>query len=688
MDDNVASSRLRPLLPGPARDGPSGSRPPFKLNIPKRTSVKTACQACRQRKAKCDGQRPQCLACVSGGRECHYVSHPFEAEAAVLKRKHEKLQERITEHESLYSSLKTREPHETDEILRRIRAGQDVKTITGDIRGMDAAKQSSTSSTSRKHASSPTLLATRTSFSEAQQPGLTASNEHPDHILEEAWQDTQRRPSEHMFIGIPGYILPLSRWTSAHQDNNLLSHLLLLFWTWDTVCNRVIDRTIFEEDLKNLDPMTTGAPSEIRFCSPFLVNALLAVGCLYSTDSATFSVPDEISTRGRIFAQEALRCLKIEDTRPSLAVAQGLALMYAYESALGDGDTALEFYSLMQQRYMELRLDDIQRSTDTAIAGSRQRAEAHALSWIQWGFYVWDWKPMHGLCRRSVIEKPTREKTWQQDSAPLNRKESPEYWWFPYPESMVPQRSLKREIFDVECTFTEITEQVLGFIIPIEQGVSPFSNTKRAVELYSKLMEWKFSLPEPLRAENAVLPAAILLHPGVDLVAISVLQPFDSIPKSAFGPFNPRSTTYAHATNAMSTIWHFRALYTLRNEHWLIQTSTVCAFRVLLAIEESPIQLETFIKACRALLELGEAFPVAKKVRYAIESTIKDKGVNLPAYAKEYMPHGARAGIVELIDVKVRDHTVAAEEASERNEDRFTLTGLLSALAPSETEAD
>ena len=83
--------------------------------------------------------------------------------------------------------------------------------------------------------------------------------------------------------------------------------------------------------------------------------------------------------------------MKLEDTRPSLPVTQGMALMYVYEGALGDGESALEFHTLMQQRYKALRLDDIQRSTDTAIAGSRQRAEAHALSWIQWGFYVWDW---------------------------------------------------------------------------------------------------------------------------------------------------------------------------------------------------------------------------------------------------------------------------------------------------------
>lgn len=99
-------------------------------------------------------------------------------------------------------------------------------------------------------------------------------------MFEEAWRDNQQRHSEDVFVDIPGYTLPLSRWTKAYQDDKLLSHLMLLFWAWDTVCNRIIDRTIFEEDLKNLDPTTTGAPSELRFCSPFLVNALLAVSCV------------------------------------------------------------------------------------------------------------------------------------------------------------------------------------------------------------------------------------------------------------------------------------------------------------------------------------------------------------------------------------------------------------------------
>lgn len=136
----------------------------------------------------------------------------------------------------------------------------------------------------------------------------------------------------------------------------------------------------------------------------------------------------------------------------------------------------------------------------------------------------------------------------------------------------------------------------------------------------------------------------------------------------------------------MSTIWQFRALYTLRNESWLIQAASVCAFKVLFAIQESPIHLETFIKACRALMELAEAFPVAEEVIYSIESVVKEKQVDLPSYAREYLPNGAGEGATELQGVKVRDHSVIVEKADpHESEDRFTMTGLLSALAPYET---
>jgi hypothetical protein len=107
---------------------------------------------------------------------------------------------------------------------------------------------------------------------------------HPQHVFEEPWKETQYRYAEdRVFIDLPGHTLPISRWTTVSNDDKLLSHLLMLFWTWDTICSRVIiDRTILEEDLKSLDPSSPSwsPPAMLLFCSPFLINALLAVSCV------------------------------------------------------------------------------------------------------------------------------------------------------------------------------------------------------------------------------------------------------------------------------------------------------------------------------------------------------------------------------------------------------------------------
>jgi hypothetical protein len=82
-----------------------------------------------------------------------------------------------------------------------------------------------------------------------------------------------------MFVDVPGHDLEIYRWTTVPMDNRLMNHLLTLFWTWDTIVERLLYRPIFEEDLTKLDPLDTDVRIR-RFCSPFLVNALLALSCV------------------------------------------------------------------------------------------------------------------------------------------------------------------------------------------------------------------------------------------------------------------------------------------------------------------------------------------------------------------------------------------------------------------------
>jgi hypothetical protein len=67
----------------------------------------------------------------------------------------------------------------------------------------------------------------------------------------------------------------------------------------------------------------------------------------------------------------------------------------------------------------------------------------------------------------------------------------------------------------------------------------------------------------------------------------------------------------AHAGNLINTIWTFRALYTVRYEFWLTHLLAVCAYRVVFVLQVEPVRIDTFVKACQGLHELGERLGIA-----------------------------------------------------------------------------
>lgn len=74
--------------------------------------------------------------------------------------------------------------------------------------------------------------------------------------------------------------VPAKPWTTVTDDDDLVSHLVSLYFTWDYPFYAFVDRDIL------LKHMTKGNVNS-DFCSPFLVNAILAnacVGTLGATD--------------------------------------------------------------------------------------------------------------------------------------------------------------------------------------------------------------------------------------------------------------------------------------------------------------------------------------------------------------------------------------------------------------------
>jgi len=127
----VAMRPLRPLLP-------SATRPRNEpLPLLPRERVASACDQCRARKIKCNGDRPVCLECVRRSTSCHYATRSTETQGQALKRKYDALQSENEAYAELFNLIRTRPDDESFEILRRIKMGTDVRDVLKHIKEAD-----------------------------------------------------------------------------------------------------------------------------------------------------------------------------------------------------------------------------------------------------------------------------------------------------------------------------------------------------------------------------------------------------------------------------------------------------------------------------------------------------------------------------------------------------------------------
>lgn len=115
-------------------------------------------------------------------------------------------------------------------------------------------------------------------------------------------------------------------WTRVSSDGSLVQHLLALYFCWEYPTFASLSKEHFLKDFHS------GRP---RYCSSILVNALLALGCRFSTQPSTRANPDDPYSSGDHFFKEALRLFFLEDNHHSLTTIQALGIMSIREASCG-----------------------------------------------------------------------------------------------------------------------------------------------------------------------------------------------------------------------------------------------------------------------------------------------------------------------------------------------------------------
>lgn len=121
----------------------------------------------------------------------------------------------------------------------------------------------------------------------------------------------------------------VAQWTKVTNDEALVKHLLTMYFTWHYAYFTTLSKSLFYRDF------IRGHSSQ--YCSPLLVNAMLALGCHFSSWSGAFENPQDSATAGDHFFKEAKRLMIEHDEheKAKLCTVQALALMSVREAGCG-----------------------------------------------------------------------------------------------------------------------------------------------------------------------------------------------------------------------------------------------------------------------------------------------------------------------------------------------------------------
>ncbi|KAK4450362.1 nitrate assimilation regulatory protein nirA [Podospora aff. communis PSN243] len=299
-------SKYRPLLPaqkfdaGPSAGGNGGGPPgPTRELAKKRAATSAPCEPCRKHKIKCDGLRPVCRSCSFRSRDCTWSQAPGENKVAVLKRKYTELEEETASlrsstrnlrsaHETLvglFEIIRSRDEADAAAVYQRLRQGADPEAVLRSVREGDLLLQLQLIPETRfryvfpfrKEMPSFLRIRARPYLASLLFDASADATGEPPRPLPSLANEQSRpqffKPYHAARIDDPRLdeVRP-SEWTMVSNDDGLMRTLLRLYYQYEYHFFTCFHMDAF------LDDMLSG-PRTNRFCSPVLVNAILAHAC-------------------------------------------------------------------------------------------------------------------------------------------------------------------------------------------------------------------------------------------------------------------------------------------------------------------------------------------------------------------------------------------------------------------------
>jgi len=424
-----------------------------------------------------------------------------------VKRKYEELREKRSAYEELFDLIKTMSEADSIDVLHRIRAGGNVQDILNQVRDGNLLMQLSLVPETRRWYDLPYRV---------EMPAFILVENNP-YLTSMVYEKTFRASEPASIAGTKEsamnlYLMPYSsalmadpllsrimtaNWTSVITDNNLLRQLLGAYFVYQHPSFVYLHKDQFLQDM---------ADGRHRFCSPLLVNAILAAGCQSSPtvhDSTQFWNP---RTLGYLFLAEAKRLWELEsaESRSLTTIQAALVLQIALNE---NGLDRVGLSYMLQALLIAKEIDLFQNPKTSASDDDDDDDITKARTITAWGLFNWQVMYCYYFFRKSFLDQPP-------DLALPDPVRYPQWYgqvWLRYPTSetltptylgceLVARSALRVIMMDMSIALYGTSEH---------QGILTL---EQVLGFHFRLEAWFTSLPDALTAQKIVYPTQLELQ--------------------------------------------------------------------------------------------------------------------------------------------------------------------------------
>ncbi|KAI4255725.1 MAG: hypothetical protein L6R42_006600 [Xanthoria sp. 1 TBL-2021] len=612
----------------------------------KRRCVSTACIACRKRKSKCDGNTPSCAACASVyGTECVYDPNSDHRRKGVYKKDIDNLKTHNSTLQTLIQAILNYPEHEVPELIRQIRTCESLDTVAESIVSKGRHLDDDGDVPDSPITDNEPLVGIPRFEREL-------SGKMGELRLENGSTSFVGGTSNLVFLGsavdndqaakgsaeqYQQQANPIVSWTEVTKDHDLVVHLMNMYFTWHYTYFTTLSKSLFYRDfLLGMPPPGTRRKTE--YCTPLLVNAMLALGCHFTSWPGARANPADSATAGDHFSREAKRLLTENDEleSPRLATVQALSLMSVREAGCGREAKGWVYSGMSFRMAYDLGLN-----VDSGLL-SIDEEETDARRMSIWGCFLFDkcWSNYLGRQPQVPLSSVAVPKF---DVFPVEDSEI----WSPYSDAGVgqahSQAARTRTVALQISSLCEISGDLLHYFYHptnLDKPLAKQAELRKLSELHTRLEAWRKNLPKELEPKEGQLACVLVMHMFYQLLFIHLFRPFLKYRQSASplpSHVSPRKFCTHSATTISKLLRLYKRTYGLRQIVNLAVyiAHTTCTIHLLNLPDKSAVR--DIVHGLRHLEEIAEGWPCARKTLRTLSIVASKWKIELPEEAMKLL---------------------------------------------------